>query len=1578
MRVHLTFDDGPDLETDLSENSTWQILDHLAETGHGATFFISLAHRQQNPALYDRIVDRMLREGHEVGVHGHQLYAGSERGGYDRLSDYEVSQQISEAKAYIQSRILAVGDEARQQEVSLIRAPGGAINGREHIFATHGLRHVGWHVDPRDWDMNVTDSEVIDEVGRALGRPGRPAGPSLDGKIILLHDQAQHLTGGQAADRTHDVIRGVIASLGQASSVPIIGDGDPQFVPRGRVEQPEGEPEPAQAPPAPQRYHEPVRISDAEVERVARLVYAEDTGQGHDQAVQAWVAIASVIRNRVADGRWPGTAEAVITQNMQFEPMRSTSGLRNMATVPADDLELLQDIVRGVFDGRIGDPTGGGTHFLNMDVQSNIRQHIPDWVTDLRHTYVTKIGGNTFMGGDASQVQDAQIDAALGLARSVSQLQIQEEVYHLFNNFQTDTVAHTQSILQRTGREAIVTQIALRRAAQTDPLDIRVTQEMQDRLDAEIGLMSEEELAELGIAPDGSALGGAELSEEEQQARRERVEALELVSIDGKIYSGARANLRAEGEGQSATELLALEVGESFNALTQEEQQSVLDRLATESEEARQRIEANARDHAAATAGQGEGFSEELFLLGLLGASMAYMSGNPEAGDRILDAIIPGAANPGQSTRRSSTVRPDRGVDTTGVDAGSRTAGGTTNGPAPRDVIAGEDLGGNFTNNPNYAYWVSLDSEGNPVAGNMIAAPATPMSTTKMATLLTLSDMMRDGDLPESFLRDNAARVNRMMQSSSNVTPYELASLAGAALAGENGFPRDPFQAFVQRMNVMAEERGLEGTTYASATGLNKADNSKTQEDIRGQNVTTALDAARVGFYLNRDHPEIAQQFADIGSGHTGRRFDGVNGTTMGKTGTGFGNEGRNDRSHGANRAWVGMIGRNGAAYAVLEATDNEFGTAVRNASHTAANADAGQGIDVEARRAEIRERRAEQARNGQVVNLPASSDGSGGRGDGEPLLAKHFRGMQPFAVQRIQQGIDQLAENGIHLPLRDHQSGTSATKRPDDPNNTEDDTNRHVQGIAIDFHTSHLTAEQKREVIATFVGLGANGVGFYTGGRNATGSLHIDFRNTPEVKLWGYNGRTSNVHGRHLYPPIVNEGIQEGLARREGRGTPYVVPEEDRPRAEPASSAQRPVVVLDVGHGWVRQRRGDGGVFDGGATGPGGVTEYDANMRQAEALAESFREQGFDVVFTHDANGGPYTRDNPRPDMFQSRIDTVHRLREQGRVVAGYFSVHHDGNDDSRVNGTAVAMHPNAPTALLSAGRAVADSVLQLDGEVMTEAREGYMGSLGASRPGDNSPYSPSTYGNLLPHRSSVIQAGSAFEYEDNHWKSAYWNVTDPLPDDVPGILLERGFMSNPEDFQRIQDPRARARYADAVASGFASWYRQRNPQRALQAGAEAGQAVEDGPRFEDIELPEEISEVMSRFDLDGNGILGGANDDLDLNNDGKLNDRELRRAGAEKLRRVAELLEQESRRLAAASVEADEPANDNAEGEGQSPEQEPGAGMSDVSDRLKEVAETLEENGVSGEEAEAEQPDGAEQTPDGRDREAEEERAV
>ncbi|MGV9263491.1 polysaccharide deacetylase family protein [Kitasatospora sp. NPDC003701] len=154
--VALTFDDGPG-------PATGEVLDLLARYGVKATFCQIGRQAAADPA----VVKRIRAAGHRLCDHSvthPQPFASLP---HDKAV-YEVSA----------ARDMIVQAGGPGTEVPWFRAPGGGFTAdNQRIAADHGLRPLGWSVDPRDWSRPGVAS-IVSTVQSQL----RPGG------VILLHD----------------------------------------------------------------------------------------------------------------------------------------------------------------------------------------------------------------------------------------------------------------------------------------------------------------------------------------------------------------------------------------------------------------------------------------------------------------------------------------------------------------------------------------------------------------------------------------------------------------------------------------------------------------------------------------------------------------------------------------------------------------------------------------------------------------------------------------------------------------------------------------------------------------------------------------------------------------------------------------------------------------------------------------------------------------------------------------------------------------------------------------------------------------------------------------------------------------------------------------------------------------------------------------------------------------------------------------------------------------------------------------------------------------------------------------------
>jgi peptidoglycan/xylan/chitin deacetylase (PgdA/CDA1 family) len=154
----LSFDDGPD------PDGTPPVLDALAQSGTGATFFLLGRHVAEQPELTRRIET----EGHEIALHG------MEHRRHDTLS-------AAEAEAELKAGIAAI-EAATGNRPTWYRPPFGASSPiLAAVCGELGLRLAYWSAWGQDWE-EAQPQRIASLVERDLA----------PGAIVLLHDSARY------------------------------------------------------------------------------------------------------------------------------------------------------------------------------------------------------------------------------------------------------------------------------------------------------------------------------------------------------------------------------------------------------------------------------------------------------------------------------------------------------------------------------------------------------------------------------------------------------------------------------------------------------------------------------------------------------------------------------------------------------------------------------------------------------------------------------------------------------------------------------------------------------------------------------------------------------------------------------------------------------------------------------------------------------------------------------------------------------------------------------------------------------------------------------------------------------------------------------------------------------------------------------------------------------------------------------------------------------------------------------------------------------------------------------------------
>jgi peptidoglycan-N-acetylglucosamine deacetylase len=151
--IALTFDDGPD------PRYTPHVLDVLADRGAHATFFVVGKNAERHPEL----IERILREGHEVAHHTHS------HPHVDRISERELAIEMDSCCAVLASHRVSP---------AWYRPPRARLTpAQERLAAERGMRIALW---ARCFERSRFMSAK--QMARTLAEETR------DGDIVLAHD----------------------------------------------------------------------------------------------------------------------------------------------------------------------------------------------------------------------------------------------------------------------------------------------------------------------------------------------------------------------------------------------------------------------------------------------------------------------------------------------------------------------------------------------------------------------------------------------------------------------------------------------------------------------------------------------------------------------------------------------------------------------------------------------------------------------------------------------------------------------------------------------------------------------------------------------------------------------------------------------------------------------------------------------------------------------------------------------------------------------------------------------------------------------------------------------------------------------------------------------------------------------------------------------------------------------------------------------------------------------------------------------------------------------------------------------
>jgi N-acetylmuramoyl-L-alanine amidase len=229
------------------------------------------------------------------------------------------------------------------------------------------------------------------------------------------------------------------------------------------------------------------------------------------------------------------------------------------------------------------------------------------------------------------------------------------------------------------------------------------------------------------------------------------------------------------------------------------------------------------------------------------------------------------------------------------------------------------------------------------------------------------------------------------------------------------------------------------------------------------------------------------------------------------------------------------------------------------------------------------------------------------------------------------------------------------------------------------------------------------------------------------------------------------------------------------------AGAAQKRLVVIDAGHGGV----------DPGARGPGGTLEKDVTLAVARRLAAILREDpGIEVRMTRDRDTLVALRDRPR---------LANRWRKDGQPAL-FISIHCNAHAQKAVRGVETYFLSEAKTE--DARRVAA----------MENAAERFE----APRSGEGDPLGfimndlrQNHYLRESSDWAAIVQAhlAPAVPSPNRGVKQASFLVLDGAF--MPAVLVEIGFISNPEEERLLRDAGHQRRLATELAAAVQSYFR-------------------------------------------------------------------------------------------------------------------------------------------------------------------------
>lgn len=233
-------------------------------------------------------------------------------------------------------------------------------------------------------------------------------------------------------------------------------------------------------------------------------------------------------------------------------------------------------------------------------------------------------------------------------------------------------------------------------------------------------------------------------------------------------------------------------------------------------------------------------------------------------------------------------------------------------------------------------------------------------------------------------------------------------------------------------------------------------------------------------------------------------------------------------------------------------------------------------------------------------------------------------------------------------------------------------------------------------------------------------------------------------------------------------------------PSAKPQASTKKPMIIIDPGHGGV----------DPGAIGANGVHEKFVVLALAKELKKQLEDSGqYRVKLTRES------------DKFIKLYDRVKFAREHEGDL--FVSIHADSIGKKHVHGASVYTlsdkASDEQTAKLAARENKADLIAGIDLNTEDQEVANILVDLAMRDTMNQSKY----FANTLVEQ---MESGGLKVLQKPHRYAGFAVLKAP---DIPSILVEVGFMSNPDEAKRLSTDTYRSQVARSIKHGINAYFK-------------------------------------------------------------------------------------------------------------------------------------------------------------------------